>query len=318
VALSAAVAGATLGRAGAASAMPAALADSTIRAAMHLAAGKAMAAGTVPALVAQLVGGEMKAMMVTKSLWVAAGLLATGSVAVGIGLIAAEGAAGLTDPARGPAAVAPGQGQAQPADPMMARARSMQNLKLIGLAMHNYAARHSRAFPAAAIYKDGKPMLSWRVAILPYLDQKDLYNKFHLDEPWDSPHNKALLDQMPEVYAPVIPVDKPEPATYYQVHAGPGALFDGETGTKLEDIKDGTSMTIMVIEGAKPVPWTKPEELPFAVDKPLPEVGGQQPDGACVGLADGSARFIGRQVDLKVFKALVTRSGGEVVTGDQF
>jgi RNA polymerase sigma factor (sigma-70 family) len=317
VALPAIVVGATLGRAGTASAMPLGLADSTIKAAMQLAAGKALKAGAFPASVAQLVGGEMRIMILTKLTWVAAGLLAAGSITVGIGLLAAERQLGPPGPAPVPAAVAPAQGEAKPGNPR-AQARSMDNLKFIGLAMHNYASSHDSTFPPAAIRKDGKPLLSWRVALLPYLEEEALYKKFHLDEPWDSPHNKALLDQMSDVYAPVSRKDKSENSTYYQVFAGPGTLFPEEGGTKLVDIKDGMGMTLMVVEAARPVPWTKPEDLPFDASRPLPELGGQVPDGFCSGIADGSALFIKKSVDPKVLKALITPRGGEPITADQF
>ena len=153
---------------------------------------------------------------------------------------------------------------------------------------------------------------------MPYLDQEALYNKFHLDEHWDSPHNKALLDQMPSVYAPVSNTGKLGHSTYYQVFMGPGTPFGGEEGMKLVDIKDGTAMTIMVIESAHSVPWTKPQDLPFIPTKRLPALGGQVEDGFCVGFADGSARFIKRQVSPNVLKALITANGGEPVSVDQF
>jgi hypothetical protein len=194
----------------------------------------------------------------------------------------------------------------------------MNDLKMIGLAMHNFASPREGTFPPAAIYKDGKPVLSWRVAILPYLDQQALYDKFHLDEPWDSAHNKALLDQMPAIYASTSDAGAPGHETHYQVFAGPGTLFGGDEGTKIADIRDGTAWTIMVAQAARPVPWTKPEDLPFDPEKPLPEVGGLIDGGFCVGFADGSARFIKLPVDPRVLKALITVNGGEKVTGDQF
>ncbi len=77
----------------------------------------------------------------------------------------------------------------------------MNNLKYIGLAMHNYLDANSHFPPAASVDKAGKPLLSWRVMILPYIDQDQLYKQFHLDEPWDSEHNKKLIDKMPQIYA---------------------------------------------------------------------------------------------------------------------
>ena len=81
-----------------------------------------------------------------------------------------------------------------------ARSQCINNLKQIGLAMHNYHAMHKTFPPAYTVDKAGKPLLSWRVLILPYLEQDALYKEFHLDEPWDSEHNRALIDRMPATY----------------------------------------------------------------------------------------------------------------------
>ena len=99
----------------------------------------------------------------------------------------------------------------------------VNNLKQIALAMHNFHAGNN-AFPRPAILDEkGKPLLSWRVAILPYIDQQALYDKFKLDEPWDSPHNKALLKEMPAIYRCPIRT-KAEPfTTTYRVMVGKGA-----------------------------------------------------------------------------------------------
>ena len=143
------------------------------------------------------------------------------------------------------------------------RAQCTNNLKQIGLAYHNYHAA-TNAFPAPAIAdKDGKPLLSWRVAILPYVEQQELYNKFKLDEPWDSPHNKALIKEMPPVYLCPSRKNPAEGTTTYRVFVGDGAMFQEGQGTPLEAITDGTSNTVMVVEATDAVPWTKPDDLKF-------------------------------------------------------
>jgi hypothetical protein len=124
------------------------------------------------------------------------------------------------------------------------RAQCTNNLKQVALAMHNYESSNN-AFPAPAIVgKDGKPLLSWRVAILPYIEQVALYKKFHLDEPWDSPHNKGLIGEMPLTY--VCPSRRnPQPGTTtYRVFVGKGAFFEMGQPTALASITDGTSNTI--------------------------------------------------------------------------
>jgi prepilin-type processing-associated H-X9-DG protein len=201
-----------------------------------------------------------------------------------------------------------------------ARAKDQNNLKQIALAMHNYHSVNN-TFPPHAIYsKDGKPLLSWRVAILPYIEQDNLYRQFKLDEPWDSPNNKRLIAQMPQIY--LVPNSRPtkEPGmTFYQVFVGKDAGFERrEKGTSLPDVTDGTSNTILVAEGADPVIWTKPDDLTFDAAKPLPKLGGHYPGGFNVAFMDGSVRFLRQTIDPQTLRALITRNGGEVVNGDGF
>jgi hypothetical protein len=156
-----------------------------------------------------------------------------------------------------------------------ARQVSANNLKQIGLAMHNYHDQ-SGALPLHAIYsKDGKtPLLSWRVAILPYIEEGPLYMAFKLDEPWDSAHNKKLIARMPKTYEISIG-KKGEGLTYYHVFTGPGTLFDGAKKMKFTDITNGTSNTLLAVEATDPVVWSKPADLTLPKDKDkLPAVGG--------------------------------------------
>ena len=144
---------------------------------------------------------------------------------------------------------------AQPSeDYSEARAMTIHNLKFIGWAMHNFTKRNGGRLPPAATHKNGKPVLSWRVAILPWLEEFALYQRFHLDEPWDSSHNKALLKEMPRVYAPVTHKETTPYVTYYQGIVGPGSLFDGQEGTKIEEVIDAQNPTLMVAEAARPDP----------------------------------------------------------------
>jgi prepilin-type N-terminal cleavage/methylation domain-containing protein/prepilin-type processing-associated H-X9-DG protein len=201
------------------------------------------------------------------------------------------------------------------------RAQCVNNMKQIGLAMHNYVSANN-AFPAPVIAdKDGKPLLSWRVAILPYLEQQELYNKFHLDEPWDSPHNKALIDEMPNVYVCPSRGQVQPGTTTYRMFVGQGAFSEKDQGTPLAGITDGTSNTIMVVEAAEAVPWTRPDsDLEFDPDAKasLQGAGSPHPGGFNALFADGSVRFIKDSVAAQVFRALITRAGGEVINADAF
>jgi hypothetical protein len=198
------------------------------------------------------------------------------------------------------------------------RVSSANNLKQLALAMHNYASTMGEAFPPAAITdKNGKPLLSWRVAVLPYIEQDQLYQRFRMDEPWDSEHNKKLLEMMPVTYR-MPPADGQEPKeketkTHYRVFHGKGAVFEGTTGIKISDIKDGTSNTILIVEAEDAVPWTKPDELPFDPKKDPPKVGLKGMDKFNAAFADGSVHTMSKKIDKDVLKALITRSGGENV-----
>jgi hypothetical protein len=196
------------------------------------------------------------------------------------------------------------------------RAQAANNLKQIGLAFHNY---HdvNKAFPPQAVYdKDGKALLSWRVLILPYLGQDELYKEFRLDEPWDSEHNKKLIAKIPRVY--VSPQGKTSAVggTFYQGFHGKMAVFEGKRGIKITDLTDGTSNTLMVAEAATDVPWTKPEDLPFDPDGKLPKLGGLFDGGFNALFGDGAVRFISKSVKPETLKALITRNGGEPLGSD--
>jgi uncharacterized protein (TIGR03067 family) len=193
------------------------------------------------------------------------------------------------------------------------RGRSANNLKQIGLAMHNYHDTFNR-FPAHAIYsKEGKPLLSWRVMILPFIEENDLYKQFKLDEPWDSESNKKLLDQMPKIYAPLGGETKDKHSTFYQVFAGKGTIFEGKDGLKFADIVDGSSNTLFAAEAGEAVPWTKPEDLSFDPDKALPALGGMFKGGFHVLMADGSVHFLKEKFDEKKMKLLIIRNDGQYV-----
>ncbi len=203
-----------------------------------------------------------------------------------------------------------------------ARTKSANNLRQIGIAMHNYHNDFGH-LPRPAVYSsDGKPLLSWRVLLLPYLEQDALYKQFRMDEPWDSEHNKTLLAAIPKVF--VIPnVKTKEPtSTFYRVFvspkdARPGAMFIENEKLTLGQltVMDGTSRTLMVVEAAEAVPWTKPDELVYLPDKPLPKLGGPFRDGFHGCFADVSVRFISKDIfkDEPALRSLITRNGDETI-----
>ncbi len=190
------------------------------------------------------------------------------------------------------------------------RAVQMNNMKQISLAMVQYEIAQGN-YPPAASEKEGKPLLSWRVAILPYLEEETLYRRFHLDEPWDSPHNLEVAKTMPSVFQS--PDSPRNGKTRVMVFTGKGAAFNGGKTISNRDIRDGPSRTIMCVEAGpdKAVPWSKPEDLPFDAEHPLAALGKVSPQGFIAAFFDGSVYPL--KVDNKTLKALITPDGGEVI-----
>jgi hypothetical protein len=200
------------------------------------------------------------------------------------------------------------------------RTQSVLNLKQIGIAMHNYHDVHKTFPPAAKCDPNGKPLLSWRVLILPYLDQQSLFQQFHLDEPWDSPHNKALIGKMPAVYRSPLSKLADRTRTNYLLPVGPAAAFAGPKCIQFKEVRDGTSNTVMTLEAddSHAVVWTKPDDLSFDPKDPLKGLGGLMEDGFHAGIMDGSVRYVSKTISPDLFKALVTPDGGEPIDFSSF
>jgi len=195
------------------------------------------------------------------------------------------------------------------------RSQCLNNLKQFGLAMHNFHDVY-KSFPPSASYDGkGKKLLSWRVYLLPFLDGPDLYKQFHLDEPWDSDHNKQLIEKMPRVFA--CPSAKPakKGMTTYLAPLGEKMIFSGKTGVQIRDVTDGTSNTIMIVD-ADPkhaVIWTKPDDLKIDLAKPLTGLVGQHAGGFQAVFCDGAFHFISKNIKPETLKLLFMRNDGKVV-----
>ena len=205
------------------------------------------------------------------------------------------------------------------------RMKAQNNLKQIGLSLLNYSDSNGSNIPVLGIGANGapirnatdKPLLSWRVAILPYIEEGALYKEFKLNEPWDSVHNKKLLEKMPKIFASV---EKPGKAgfTHLQMIVGPGGMPLGARFPA--SITDGTSNTIAVAESAESVEWTKPEDItlpaklaPGALKK---KFGGQFPGGFNVAMWDGSVRFVKDTVSERTLGLALNPNDGQPLGSD--
>jgi len=213
------------------------------------------------------------------------------------------------------------------------RMKSSGQLSQIGWAIHNYNDANSE-LPGNTYSPDGTPLLSWRVHLLPFIEQDELYRQFKLDEPWDGPNNIRLIDRMPKSYSN--PNEPRGSKTFYRGFSSPGAVFErrvtarnkppelnifgfpvlGLSGTNkfdLNSFKDLISETIMVVDAGEPVEWTKPDDLDASPGKPLPSLGGMKwaKNKMQLLMADGYARMIRTDLPEETLRALITHSGQE-------
>jgi hypothetical protein len=198
------------------------------------------------------------------------------------------------------------------------RTQRMRQLRDLTLGLLSFESANKRLPPAATVDGQGRPLLSWRVAILPYLDQAELYRRFRQDEPWDSPHNRELVPLMPDIFA------DPDPAirravgagkTTFQVPFGPETMFYNNEGTKYSEVKDGSSQTILMVEVVpeRAVEWTRPADWQVDLNNPLDGVRRADRDTFATGWADSHAEVFLNSIDAAWFRAFLTRAGGEVI-----
>jgi prepilin-type processing-associated H-X9-DG protein len=207
-------------------------------------------------------------------------------------------------------------------------ARRMQcsnNLKQIALALHMYHDTYREFPPAYFVDENGTPTHSWRVMILPFLEASPQYQQYNFDEPWNGPNNSQLAAQMPPVFrCPSDPATGGN-TTSYMVVVGDATAWPGERSMKLQDMIDGTSNTILVVEVAgSQVNWMEPKDLemdklPLTINATQDgtAISSNHPGGAQLALADGSVRFVTNTVPPQTVQALLTTRGGEAVTLDQ-
>jgi hypothetical protein len=197
------------------------------------------------------------------------------------------------------------------------------NLCQIKLALLNYHDRYNALPPPYVADAAGQPMHSWRVLILPFLEQQTLNGQYDFSEPWNGPNNIKLLNCMPMTFACPSRSGNPTTLTSYVVITGPGTFFPGSASTRFADATDGLSNTLMVVEVANVnIPWTAPWDLDvrtmsFRINDPKRlGISSKHSGGANVVLGDASTRFLRESISPENLRALISIAGGEGISAD--
>jgi prepilin-type processing-associated H-X9-DG protein len=185
-----------------------------------------------------------------------------------------------------------------------ARMNDQNNLKMISIGATNHENATGKFPPAAG-------ELSWRVHILPYIEQENVYRQFDVKQPWDAPANKRLAGTQVKTY--VSAADPPGTTeTRYRVFVGPGTLYEpGKPPPVLAQIQDGSSNTIFAVEAGDTVPWPQPKELQYDRNGPLPALGVPRRKGFNVAMADGSVKFVSDKVSPEVIRGGIEPNDGK-------
>jgi prepilin-type processing-associated H-X9-DG protein len=192
------------------------------------------------------------------------------------------------------------------------RMSCQNNLKLITIALHNYHDTYGCFPPAYIADKTGRPMHSWRVLILPFMEQENLYQQYRLDEPWDGPNNRKLADEIISVYSCPGEPAKPITETSYVAIIGPHTAWPGEKARSLQEFADGSGNVLLVVEvHDSGIHWMEPRDLHVTQMAPtINAVHGQgisssHPQGANAAYADGSVRYLHESLPADVLQTWI-------------
>ena len=192
------------------------------------------------------------------------------------------------------------------------RMQSTNHVKQIVLALHNYHDVYG-SFPPAIVTSDtGQPLYSGRVLLLPFMEQSALYDQFDKTQAWDSPANSAISQTTILTFTDPSGGTQTPGRTDYLFVTGRGTIFEGDRATKISEVTDGLSNTVIIVEVRNSgVNWAEPRDL--AIEQPMALPAGNHPGGNVVGLGDGSVRFLSKTVSQSDVRGAATMAGGEVV-----
>ena len=195
----------------------------------------------------------------------------------------------------------------------------LHRMQMLALAMHNYHDVHASFPPAYTVDAEGRPLHSWRVLLLPFLEQTAVFDMIRHDEPWDSDYNRQFHGRVMDVFE--CPNNPMVGGSAYSAVVGPGTIFEiRDKALSMGDISDGTSNTIMFVERAVPLKcWMDPtqeitlDEAKKGINVSPNGIGSAHPGGAMIAVCDGSVRWFEDSTDPGTLEALLIRNDGRAV-----
>ena len=206
------------------------------------------------------------------------------------------------------------------AEEALRRRACVDRMHRVTLAILLYECDHGTLPPAYTVDASGNPLHSWRVLLLPYLGQQELFDSIRLDEPWDSEHNQQFHKHVLETYQCPSSGLKPGQTTY-SVVVGPDTAFQAGQGKSLSDFGPKSAGMILLVERRSPGCWMDPaldvpqEVAEEGVNESAPgndAIASPHPGGANVGQRSGSTQFLSEIVDSETLKGLLQGTGGRI------
>ena len=195
-----------------------------------------------------------------------------------------------------------------------------KNFEQIGLALNRYHEQYGCFPPAYFADEQGRPMHSWRVLLLPFLGQAQIYNDYRFDEPWDGPNNRRLADRTKIYSCPAENAKEGSPEaqfTSYVAVVGPGTAWPGATSVTRNDFHDEPICSLHLAEIARSgIHWMEPrdlnvEKLSLTINPKDGEgISSRHPGGAHVLLGEGGVRFAPDTLSEGSLQALLKISDG--------
>jgi hypothetical protein len=187
------------------------------------------------------------------------------------------------------------------------------NLHNIALALQQYETKYGALPPAYTVDAEGQRLHSWRTLILPFLEQKNLYDKIDLSKPWDDPANRSAYEVPLKIYACPSSEVRATPTTTYFAIVVPGGCFKSIEPRLLADITDSKDLTLMVLEVPEEhaVHWMEPRDADEALLSKLRIGESAHPSGTDAVCVSGAVRFLADDSSPAQLRALISIAGDD-------